>query len=61
MQKPDDSTRPPMSEQPQPLAGPGEQQPQHFQYEDEADDHRRVRRQTRPILATRPSLLAGCT
>ena len=37
MRKPDDSPREPMSEHPQPLAGPGEQQPQHFQEEDEAD------------------------
>jgi len=29
--------REPMSEHPQPGAGPGEQRPQHFQDEDEAD------------------------
>ena len=29
--------RKPMSEHPQPGAGPGEQRPQHFQNEDEAD------------------------
>ena len=37
MQKPDEGTRQPMSNHPQPLAVPGEQQPQHFQDEDEAD------------------------
>ena len=37
MRKPDNGTRPPMSEHPQPGAGPGEQRPEHFQDEDEAD------------------------
>jgi hypothetical protein len=37
MRKPDDGTRPPMNEHPQPGAGPGEQRPEHFQDEDEAD------------------------
>jgi len=35
--KPDDGTRPPMNEHPQPGAGPGEQRPEHFQDEDEED------------------------
>ena len=34
---PDPYSREPMSERPQPLTEPGEQRPQHFQDEEEAD------------------------
>jgi hypothetical protein len=37
MKPPKPDTREPWNQPPQPLAGPGEQRPQHFQDEDEAD------------------------
>ena len=37
MKAPKPATREPWNPPPQPLAGPGEQRPQHFQDEDEAD------------------------
>jgi hypothetical protein len=37
MKPPKPDTREPWNPPPQPLAGPGEQRPQHFQDEDEAD------------------------
>lgn len=41
MKPPGSFHKEPWNEPPQPLAGPGEQRPQHFQDEDEADAFKR--------------------